>query len=146
MASLDGGPPNRLGVRDVLNSKDNVIPIPDVWTPDQKILFSMALGDSTNVWSIRLAPSGTRMKGLPERLTSGTGVELSPAIAGARVVFATQTRSIDLWRLSADTNKGEVHGNPEPVTHDAATDFFPWLSADASRMVFQSDRRGQMAT
>jgi Tol biopolymer transport system component len=113
-----------------------------VWTPDQKIIFTLNLGDVRNAWRVAIDRTGNRLTGPAERLTVGSVGETSLSWAGSRLAFAAESSAIDLWGIPADTNHGLVRGEMQRVTRDAGSNFYPTASSDGSRMVFRSDRRG----
>jgi len=99
------------------------------------------MGDSTNIWGVGIAPDG-RVEGLPERLTSGTGMEVSPTAVKDRLAFSVLTTTMDLWSLPVDTSIGKVAGEPQRLMQDAATDAYPWFSPDGTKLIFLSNRSG----
>ena len=116
--------------------------IPDVWTADGRVLFSTHLGDSTNVWSLAIAPDG-QARGSPARLTAGTGIETGATIDGSgTLAFAAVTNDIDLWSLSLNPDTGATVGTMQRLTHDPASDLSPWLSPDGRSLAFASNRSG----
>ena len=146
VASLAEGTVTPLHAREVLDPYESSLSVPDAWTAGRRILFSTRLGDSTNIWGIEIARGGSRLVGGPERLTFGTGVEDSPSISGTRLVFATSASRVELWSLPAKVNEGLVNGKIEKITQNAGWNYFPSLSTDGKRMVFQSDRNGVLGT
>jgi serine/threonine protein kinase len=118
-------------------------PQPFDWVGD-RIVFSASLGDTRNLWEVTVAPRSFTIVGAPRRLTSGTEMESQPLFGAqnTRLVFSTGAASIDLWSLSVDANHGKVVGNLEAVTHDAAVNGLPTLSADGRKLVFISSRFG----
>ena len=119
-----------------------IYPDPAAWTPDQNVVFAATLGDVRNVWRVPIASNGSRLTGSPERVTISGGVETSLSWVGSRLAFAAESSAIDLWSVPADTNRGLVRGEMQRLTRDAGSNFYPTASADGSRMVFRSDRRG----
>jgi Tol biopolymer transport system component len=60
-----------------------------------------------------------------------------------KLVFSSLTRNADIWSLPIDATHGKVKGELKQLTHDAADDLSPSLSADGKRMVFESNRTGK---
>src|SRR6185295_14946032 len=116
--------------------------IPGMWEQDDHVVFSGALGDSTNLWRIPISSQTWRVAGAPQRLTFGTGLETTPTAAGSRVVFSSQVPNDDIWSLPVDANHGRASGELRRLTDDAAVDFWPSLSADGRKIVFVSFRSG----
>jgi len=144
---IDGGAPVNTGAVKVIHghgltaSPDSFV-MPDAWTPDNRLLFSARLGDSTNIWSLDVRQDGT-VGGAPVRVTSGAGVEARPAVdAGQHLTFTTLTSNIDLWSLTADTNAGLAEGAVMRFSDDAAIDAYPAFTPDGSRLLFMSNRSG----
>jgi len=144
---IDGGASVNTGAIDVLQkhglkaSPDSFV-MPDAWTPDNRLLFSARLGDSTNIWSLDVRQDGT-VGGAPVRVTSGAGVESRPAVdAGQQLTFTTLTSNIDLWSLTADTNAGRADGAVMRFSDDAAIDAYPAFTPDGSKLLFMSNRSG----
>src|SRR5262249_43187647 len=117
---------------------------PDIWLGgDNLVLYSAAVGDSTNVWQMPISPRSGHLTGEPQRVTSGTGLESFPsASAHDRLVFSSLNSQIDVWSLPVDANTGKVTGELQRLTDDAAADTRPSVSHDGKKLVFLSDRSG----
>ena len=116
--------------------------LPGVWKADGLVLFSARLGDSTNLWQMRVPPAGPAT-GLPQRVTAGTGLEIHPSAGReGQVVFSVVTNNIDLWSLPIETSTGIPAGPMQRLTDDPATDAYPWFSPDGGKLVFMSNRLG----
>ncbi len=147
MVPLDGGAPRRVGASaairrlGLLPSPDTFF-VPEIWTADGRVLFSAQSGDSTNIWNVAVASPGT-IRSAPVRMTAGAGLEIRPSVdAAERLVFSVLTRNVDLWSLPVATATGTANGDMQPLTRDAATDEFPWLSPDGTKLIFDSNRGG----
>jgi serine/threonine protein kinase len=116
--------------------------LPEVWKADGHVVFSTRVGDSTNLWQIRVTLGGT--VGTVERLTSGTGLEIHPSVGPAgQLVFSVVSNDIDLWSLPVETSTGRAAGNQmQRLTQDPAIDAYPSLSPDGGTLVFMSNRSG----
>jgi Tol biopolymer transport system component len=123
--------------------------LPAAWLSDNRIVFSAALADSRNIWTVALAPQTWKVTGAPQRLTFGTGVEVSPSLGADRdsgqplLAFANITSNKDVWSLAVDHQLGKASGEPERLTRDGADDHSPFPSADGMRVAFVSDRTGR---
>jgi serine/threonine protein kinase/WD40 repeat protein len=118
------------------------------WSPDGgSVVFSARSGDSVNLWRLPFSMKSWKPTGAPERLTFGASSEERPTMvspAGSRrIAFASLTENLDIWSLPVDENEGTVRGDPQRLTHNAAADLAPELSADGRRMVFLS---GQLSS
>jgi eukaryotic-like serine/threonine-protein kinase len=115
--------------------------LPAVWKTDGRVIFSARLGDSTNLWQIRVPLAGS--PGSPERLTNGAGLESHPSAGPeGRLVFSLVTNNIDLWSLPIETSIGIPSGPMKRLTDDPATDAYPSFSPDGGKLVFMSNRSG----
>jgi serine/threonine protein kinase/Tol biopolymer transport system component len=107
------------------------------------IIMSMRIGDTVNLWRVRLSRNQTYVASPPEQITFGTGFERLPSVSrDGRIVFSAGQENSDIWELPIDASRGEVKGEARQLTRDAAEDFFPSLSADGSRIAFISRRSG----
>ena len=118
-----------------------------VWLPGE-VVFSAGSGDSQSLWSVGLSKDGTTVTGPARRLTAGTGLDQSPAVApghdGKRLYFASLDRRVNLYRLPVAANEGRALGDPQPLTDTAAGDVWPSVSADGRRLVFLSNRQSSL--
>ena len=103
-----------------VDNDDAPIPTPDYYVED-RVVFSGQVGDSRNVWQVRLSSTTWEVIGEPERVTSGTSLEVQPSmVAGsegpagprARLVYAGLTSTLNIWSLPTDANQGKVAGDP----------------------------------
>ncbi|MGH9722647.1 MAG: protein kinase domain-containing protein, partial [Bryobacteraceae bacterium] len=122
---------------------------PAAWLANgNRIVFSAALADSRNIWTISIAPPAWKATGEPQRLTFGTGVEISPSIGADRggqhlLAFANITSNKDVWSLAVDHKLGKASGELERLTRDTADDHSPFPSPDGTKVAFISDRSGR---
>jgi Tol biopolymer transport system component/predicted Ser/Thr protein kinase len=144
IAPLDGGEPVRTGAYAALSSRNlRGIILPGVWMPaGNQVLFSAALGDSTNLWQVKIAPPDWKVAGLPQRLTFGTDVNDQPSVAAGpgRLVFSSLTSHRDIWSLPLNASTGTPAGEIHKLTGGGASVDFGSLSADGKRLVFASVR------
>ena len=86
------------------------------------------------------------MSGVPQRLTSGAGLEGDPSLwqgpNKSRLVFSSLTENVDIWSLPINPNQAKVLGEPQRLTTDMAADIRPSLSADGRKLLFNSYRSG----
>jgi Tol biopolymer transport system component/tRNA A-37 threonylcarbamoyl transferase component Bud32 len=120
---------------------------PDTWTADGGVVFSAILGGTTNIWQIAMSPKSRQVTGAPQRLTLGTNLEVQARLAsipeGSRMVFASLTRSVDLWTLPVDANRAKVTGELRRLTEDVGLALSPTISPDGKKVVFVSTRSGK---
>lgn len=142
ISPVAGGEPIRTGILGALRRHGlSGLTFPDQWGED-RILFSDRLGDSTNVWQIRLSP-GLQTANAPERLSFGTGADIQPSLAGDRLVFASRSENVDLWSLPLAANEGRVVGELRRLTRTAASHNSPSLSANGKTLAFISFESGK---
>jgi serine/threonine protein kinase len=114
---------------------------PADWVGD-RVFFSAKSDDVTNLWRLSVSPRTGKAFGSPQRLTSGTSLEVKPSvISGGRMVFASLTHNLNIWSLPIEAARGRVRGEAQKLTygaHDAHTS----LSADGKKLVFISTRSG----
>jgi Tol biopolymer transport system component len=143
--SLDGTVPVKTEAYAALRSQQisgSGVP-PGAWIPEgNRIIFSVLLGDSRNLWEASLDASSWQITN-PKRLTSGAGQEVQPAAAGSRLVFSSLNENTDLWSLPIDGNTGRVTGTIERLTEDTGVDIWPSLSADGGKLTYISIRSGK---
>ncbi|HYM09591.1 MAG TPA: hypothetical protein VEU62_02600, partial [Bryobacterales bacterium] len=118
--------------------------IPEEWGAlRDRVLFAAQLGDSTNLWQLPLSADG-RAAGTPQRLTSGSGLELHPSAApGGLFVFASLQDRVDIWKLPMEVSQAKVTGGMERLTSGAAAKLAPVVSGDGKKVVFVSKRSGR---
>ena len=119
--------------------------VPSTWRANgNTIFFSAGLADSTNLWKVSLSKT-FEVAGPPGRLTSGTGLEMQPSVAGDEtLVFSSLVSNTDIWSLQVDANVGKVIGEIQRLTQSTATEVCPTISADGQKLAFLSDLSGQM--
>lgn len=100
-----------------------------------------------NAWSIRIDYANSRVTGDPQQLSSGTGVDAFPSFtADGRLLFATLTKSTDVWILPEDTNHAKSLGQAHRVTDTAGPHEFPSMSIDGKLLSYSSLRYGRRHT
>jgi Tol biopolymer transport system component len=151
VAAIPGGTPVPVDARNALARERfeavHGLPFPDAWVgTSNRILFHGQVGDSSNMWQVALAPETWRLRGTPQRATSGTTDEAAASVSSdGRMVFISRTMGADIWSLPIDTNRGRVLGTRRRVTEDTADDYDPTVSDDGSTLVFRSRRAGRFA-
>ncbi len=109
--------------------------------PD-RIIFSAGQGDTTNIYQLMLASEPWRAVSTPLRLTQGISQQQPAALPDGRIAFTSRSRNLDVWVAAIDASRGELNGEPEPVTASAGDERFPTVSADGAKLAFvrvQSD-------
>jgi Tol biopolymer transport system component/tRNA A-37 threonylcarbamoyl transferase component Bud32 len=115
----------------------------DEWAPDGFVYFAAQQGDSTDIWRIKIDPTGQVLGGL-ERVTLGPGSERGVSIArDGSIVFSDLATNHDIWSVPLDANRGVVTGELERLTQGVSSEDLPDLSADGKKLVFRTDRTGR---
>ncbi|MFN7935253.1 MAG: protein kinase [Bryobacteraceae bacterium] len=108
------------------------------WLPDQTLLFTSPLGDSTNLWRV---PISDLENGEFEPVTIGTSYNgMEAAYSSGRIAFTNNNSDNGLYSLPCDPNTGKVQGPLARLTsaHGAHPDF----SSDGSLLVYSSRKSG----
>lgn len=147
---VEGGDATRTGAFEVLSAAglqgaDTPVPVPEAWIPGTgDVVFSARLGDSINLWTIRISTQNWRAEGKPRRLTVGPGPDSQASVSSdRRLVFSSVKPNLDIWSLPLEANSGKVAGQIRQLTRGTARDSAPSVSADGTRLVFLSDRTGK---
>jgi Tol biopolymer transport system component len=121
---------------------------PSAWASGE-IVFSAPSGDSESLWSVGVSSDGRHVAGPVRRLTAGTGLDGSPAIApgpgGRELYFASLDRRANLARVPVGAGGTAPAGDVKLLTDAAARDEWPSVSADGKTLVFLSNRRSSRA-
>ncbi len=153
---MAGGPAVPTGALDALRrarytvrGDDDSIPTPHAWL-DDSIVFSGQVGNTRNLWRLRISPSTWKVIEPPERVTSGTSIETAPTVAtiaergapAVRLAFASVVSTLNVYDLPIDANRGSVLGSEPRRVTSSAYDAQSSLSADGRRLAFVSNRSG----
>lgn len=106
-----------------------------------RMVFAARSGRAANLWRVDLSE---RAPVRPERLTFGTGTELSPSSANGSVAFVDAGFDSHIWSLAAETNQGAAAGEPARIVSGTAPDWAPSIRRGPI-MVFLSSRHGTPA-
>jgi eukaryotic-like serine/threonine-protein kinase len=113
------------------------------WTADGNLVFSAAMGDTVNVWSMPISPTTYRITARPERVTSGTTLEGKPAVAaGGLIAFTSVSQQESILSLPLDADRGKTRGEPSRTMTGASAQM-PAVSADGKRLAYISDKSGR---
>jgi hypothetical protein len=144
LVPLDGKPSEQTGIFRALKDQGFSIGfarIPRVsqWNDDY-ITFAAGHGDAINAWRMRISRDG-HVKGAAERLTSGTNLELSPALTSTGdLIFASLNRNTALWRLPIDSDHASVTGELKRITEGPA-ELMSSISVDGREVAFSAAHR-----
>ncbi len=116
------------------------------WSPSGKyIYFSANLASGFNLWRLPVTAEAARA-GPFEPVTFGIGRDLHPALSadGTRLFYSIVSWNSDIWALPMNLANGKPAGEPFPVIESSREDTRGDWSADGRKIVFTSDRGGQM--
>jgi eukaryotic-like serine/threonine-protein kinase len=121
------------------------IPRPGCWSTDNAVVFSMASGNTTNLWELEILPQSGKANGPPRRLTAGAGNEMYPSCApGGAVVFTNVDSKREVWSFPYDQERGTTNASLERVMQSPALRYDASLSASGRYLAFTSDQSGDV--
>ena len=138
-AGLD---PSDLDVKEAAGYR---LPQPGCWlTRGDRVVFSIASGDTVNIWQTIISPLG-KITGGFQRLTTGAGNEVDPSCTSAgAVAFTNLEMRRDVWLRPFDLVRGKSNGALEHITDGPALHDHASLSADGRFVAFASNQSGHM--
>ena len=117
--------------------------VPEDWSGEEgdTIIFSAFSADSRNLWKIGIDSDTWRAIGPPTRFTFGTEAEQQVSLSGnRRMVFASLTRTSNIWSLPVDANHARVTSEPRAITQEARQLTRPDVSRDGRILVYQDEK------
>ena len=140
IAPAEGGQAVKTGLADIKEkagfTSSGVGSTPNWLADPHRMIFSARQGDTTNIYQLLLASDPWRVLGTPVRITQGISQRGPAALPDGRIVFTSLRSDGDVWVVPIDANRGELDGEPEPVTASAARERFPTVSADGAKLAF----------
>jgi Tol biopolymer transport system component/DNA-binding winged helix-turn-helix (wHTH) protein len=135
---VEGGSVVRTGAHAAFEKmKLTVSQAPDSWAADATgVLTSAIAADARSIWRVPISASTWQVSGTPQRLTSGTTMDMTPSGAGNRLVFASITGTLDVWSLPAEANSNTPTGSIERLTQDADAHTYVAVSRDGTKIAF----------
>ena len=143
---VQGGRAIRLDAAQVLENAGLALGAPFAWLADgNRILFTGSLrGGATNLWQVRISPDDWRLASELRRLTSGTGEADPSATPDGLIAFTDSSLNWDIWTLRVDANRAEGASEPQRLITGLSQETHPTLSADGRKLLFISDRAGNL--
>jgi Tol biopolymer transport system component len=122
------------------------VPRPASWSAaDSAVIFSIASGDTQNLWEIGISSGTGKVSGLLRRLTTGAGTDVDPACAsGGALTFTSLDTRRDVWSLPLDLSTGTGKSALERITQGPARREHASLSRNGNYVAFASDQSGQL--
>ena len=141
VAPVDGGAPVQTGAVAIFGEQKFQPRAPNAWNGDA-IYFPADLGDSRNIWRVRIDPKTFKATGQAERLTSGNGLEEYATVSGQRLVFANLTENADIWSLPIEPNSAKVTGEVQRITEELAQNDNVSVDRAGKQAVYRTYRGG----
>jgi Tol biopolymer transport system component len=140
VVSSDGGSLWSTGAREVFERQGLSAgpPGPEAWVEGNRVAFTAAQGDGTNIWRVAIEPGTWKINTPAERITFGTGELHAQAGANGRLVFTSGSNNIDIWSLPLDSDTATAP--LQRLTSSASGDYSCDISSDGRMLAFRSDR------
>ena len=108
-------------------------------------LEAVSQGGVRNLWRVTVDPQTLDWIAGPERLTTGPGLDTDIALSGdgKKLAYATRTENTRLWFLPFDPATGRLKGEARPVTEAGTDVYFPGLSFDGKKIIFNANQTGR---
>ena len=131
LASVAGGEPKKFELGDVGVGTWRKTRDGREW-----IIFGSSTRDTHNLF--RVAVADGKLTGKPEQLTFALGVSTQADLSeDGKLAFTAGTFGGQIWVVTADTNRGQTHGQPEQVTHtDGVLNTSPAISRDGRWLAY----------
>jgi serine/threonine protein kinase len=141
----NGGAPERVSEKESSGlPKEAVLTRLDAWLAGDRIIGELNIRGRLHLFQARLHRKPWRIDRI-EQITFGTGmVERASAAAEGTMVVSNEETDLDLWSLPLDARRGIVNGEARRLTQDASRETFPSISADGSKMVYESELAGKL--
>ncbi len=144
LIALDATASKRTGIFSALKRQGFSIGlgrIPRLSQPNRNfVTFAAGFGDAINWWRMPISADG-HSTGPAERLTSGTTLEVSPALTSTGdLVFASLNRNTAIWSVQANSDQARITGEFKRITEGPA-ELMPSISADGRWLAFTAAHR-----
>lgn len=117
-----------------------------VWSRDGRhVYFEGEAGDATNLWRVAVNPTTLAWLAVPERLTTGTGEETSPAVApdGRAIAVSIGAARTRLWAIDFDGRTGQVVGRGDVLTSGSTGEIDAEATRDGTKIAYRAVRAGR---
>jgi serine/threonine protein kinase/Tol biopolymer transport system component len=145
IAPVEGGDAVQSGAVKALRQPPFVYtPVPDLWLPDNRVIFSRPTDNGASLWQVRLDPATHAIEGVPERIGSNSAFEAQPALGPeGRLLFTRFNVSMNIWALPLDGRTGRPTAGLQRLTEGLTVDAAPSVTADGRKIAFVSNRLGR---
>jgi eukaryotic-like serine/threonine-protein kinase len=113
-----------------------------VWSPDGEYLYFISdRGGGMNIWRISIEEESGKVRGDPERVTSGVAAatqHLSLSQDGQRMAYVARVETRNLLKIGFDPVKKVPEGTSSWVTQGSKNLAFPDISPDGNWVAFNS--------
>ena len=153
-AYVDIGHPADINLLKVVRLFDEeAIPLSDgltrIWSPTwsedgRALYFLWNRGESMDLWQQELDDDGTPL-GEPQPVTVGIGMRHAVFSAdGTKLAYSKGRLVRNLWRVPILEDRSATWADAQQLTFDEASLEFVHITSDGERLLFGSDRRGNM--
>ena len=107
-----------------------------VWAPSGAAIYVESEEQwKADLWRFAVDPKTMDLL-MAERLTTGSGLQKSPAVSpdGSRLAYTAENQSIRLWSFPLDASAGRISGEGMPITEEGARVLTSDLSRDGGRI------------
>jgi serine/threonine protein kinase/WD40 repeat protein len=141
VTSAEGGTAVQTGLGQ--NPQDNIrsLALPE-WITQDKIIFPRTWQDNVDIWQVQISPKTFKVEGAPERITSGTNLQIRPSFASGYLAFTGLAVSGNICALPVDHIHGKALGEIQRLTQDTSVNGQPCISVDGTKLVYTSERSG----
>jgi len=141
VTSADGGTAVQTGLRQYPGDNIRILILPE-WINQGKIIFPRTWQDNADIWQVPISPKTFKVEGTPERLTSGTNLQIHPTLASGHLAFTGMAASRNICAVAVNHAHGKAQGEIQRLTQDASLNGLPSISADGTKLVYTSARSG----
>ncbi len=123
------------------NPQDNIrsLALPE-WITQSVVIFPRTWQDNVDIWQVQISPKTFKVEGAPERITSGTNLQIRPTFASGYLAFTGLAVSGNICALPVDHIHGKALGEIQRLTQDTSVNGQPCISVDGTKLVYTSER------
>ena len=141
VTSADGGTAVLTGLAQDPQGDVRSLALPE-WITQSTIIFPRTWQDNVDIWQVQISPKTFKVEGAPERITSGTNLQIRPTFASGYLAFTGLAVSGNICALPVDHIHGKALGETQRLTQDTSVNGQPCVSEDGTKLVYTSERSG----